>query len=466
MEKLTGYVDLVSASFTSPTPPRWEVTIPVHAREGETVREGIQSYLGSDLPVSGMHLSICVNRGTEADRMDTTEIAREVLHKNPGISFSLYKEKRDGLFRTISEVRLLLSLSALNRLRFLTDPQAFEHYLITHDADMIAVAPDYAAVCTNEFNNNAILGAGGLVNYHSTSLTVKLIQNIQDRQHQFDVIHRGAKPKFCGANSIIRSTAYSASGGHNPSFERKVNIPIRNALLKSDPQSIRTFTDAHITTSARRMEATLACGFEMSDPRKDFYKPGDSSEYYLGRREIDVPIDRASAAEKMQFLAGQLSAILLKQISLSASPLSRRFRRSGCRYNHEMITQKIYKDPRLMNLATEIADNLKQVCEETGVPIIVDGNFRVSIQHVAGKIARTLQTDNQVEIEIPGWGTYQLPIRFMPLGPNWFTVGEKVQCLQDPTLGPAIGSGRGGLIVKIINEKGTVVFDVSHYKKS
>ncbi|KKW23875.1 MAG: hypothetical protein UY70_C0021G0019 [Candidatus Kaiserbacteria bacterium GW2011_GWB1_52_6] len=152
--------------------------------------------------------------------------------------------------------------------------------LVSNDADLEDINPNYASRLTSAFESNQTLDAiNGKDDFPAEAYKAfPLLHALARLQKYFEIgIRRNYRrvPELIGRNAAMRSSVYAAIGGYNPNARVAEDLEmgwlIRHARGWNDNRRVAYLNDAWIKTNPRRALDTLQDGARLSNQYRDFH---------------------------------------------------------------------------------------------------------------------------------------------------------------------------------------------------
>lgn len=245
------------------------------------------------------------------------------MERNPRLKvFLTYANYPEGS-QKIGLIRKDLGALTVRRALESSEVELRDLVMVTNDADLQELSPEYITSIAAQFGNNAKLAAmTGFVDYPYEDfyadhlfLTVQRFVDMLETMRRFKM----GKTTLRGGNTMIRLADYVASGGHNRA-RKSENLPIyRHILAHSGPDGVSF--DRHntkIVTSSRRQIAAIADGVPLVDRYKSFGKEGDLAEKYQAPREkllISEKVHKVTSPDFINLLTHELQTIYERAVS-------------------------------------------------------------------------------------------------------------------------------------------------------
>jgi hypothetical protein len=256
------------------------------------------------------------------ERLDLTktkahEDVLDFMSKHPQLKISLAHANYPEGSLKIGLIRKDLAALTMKRALSSEGVDLDKLILVTSDADLAELAPQYIETIDEVFDKRADVAAMvGFVDYpHEDFYSDHLFLTVQRFVDVLETMRRFKMEKLTlrGGNSMIRLPDYVRAGGHLRS-RKSENLPIYRHIIREKGPSAVVF-DRHrtkITTSARRQIAAINQGTPLVDRYQSFGKPGDLAEKYQvpsDELELSEVVHKVTSSNFSNLLAHELQSI-------------------------------------------------------------------------------------------------------------------------------------------------------------
>ncbi len=305
--------------FMKPT-CRLTINIPAHASErnlGHTLSQYARQAGLSDIY---FEIAVLVNSTEKKEDLRKSPAFKDAIAARNSVPFpvNVYTKHYQKEASQIGRIRRDLASTTLLRALEGEHPDIGNMILMTNDADLVGIPPEYIRHYLQAFESDeSLAGATGAVDLPYDDFYADHVLLSVQRFNQFvETMRRHKLPGnpmiMRGGNSAFRIRDYIRSGGHNKtriSENRRMYEAIgRDPALTSKMLPRRS---AFITTNARRQLMALASGQTISTQYMRFGLPGDLAEQYRKPPQtIDLPrfSPPVSASEFPELLQNELNA--------------------------------------------------------------------------------------------------------------------------------------------------------------
>lgn len=286
------------------------ITIP-SGLEGKNLEKTIRNYA----KLKNRHkfeLVIFENHFGDSERDNTLEIINRMRREFPDLKIvHLYKKFEEK--QPIGNIRKYLVDAVMLRKQKSNIRKSLS--IVSNDADLEAISPDYADAIAEHFDahpeSDAILCKW---DYPETTYTkFPLLHAAQRAWHYFDRVDSTKtidgvieNPNLIGRNSAFRSGAYVAIGGYNPKAQLAEDLEIGwmiNNARKGQRSRINYLNGAWLKSNPRRAVVKMLSGTPLVKQYGDFHVNEEVRNKDLSQLlENDIDIDWSRFKEEMQAL--------------------------------------------------------------------------------------------------------------------------------------------------------------------
>lgn len=250
------------------------ITVPAY-QEGKNLEKTIRNYAKLNNR-SKFELVILENHPKSKKRDDSMEIIERMKKEFPDLNLvHLYKEFDEK--PPIGKVRKYLVDAVLLRKQQAGITKSIA--LVSNDADLEDIKPNYATEIAKAFSKNPTLDAvGAKWDYTKNGFEkMPVLHATQRLWHYYDIIFRqkhANSPELIGRNSAFRSGIYAGIGGYNDQAKLAEDLEIGwmiKTARNNDANSVQYLNSAGLVSNPRRAVVAMLSDKNLVDQYGDFH---------------------------------------------------------------------------------------------------------------------------------------------------------------------------------------------------
>ncbi len=282
------------------------ITIPAY-REGKILEKTLRNYAKLK-DRSKFEIVILENHPASAERDNTKEVVDAMRSEFPDLNirhiYKVFSAKP-----TIGEVRKYLVDAVMLRKQAAGITESIA--VVSNDADLEDISPEYANQISSTFRNNKVVDAiGGKWDFPPQDFErFPLLHATQRLWHYMDISFRNyylKAPELIGRNSAFRSGAYAAVGGYNKDAKLAEDLEIGWLVKEARghrAESIKYNNAAWLKSNSRRAIVKMLSGGSLIQQYGDFHVNED-----IRNADVDTLL-REKKDFQVENFASQVQAI-------------------------------------------------------------------------------------------------------------------------------------------------------------